>query len=69
MKRPNMLFRLRPDELRANSREIQDKTFRNLPDSHIILFGLALEGKSSYLIGWPPDSRAYGTLSYTIMRG
>jgi len=64
MKRPNTLFRLRPDELTTMSREIQEKISHNLPHNGIILFGLAPEGNFSYLIGWPPDSRAPETLHW-----
>jgi len=66
MKRPNTLFRLHPDELTTNSGEIQDKTSHNLPHNGIILFGLAPEGKSSYLIGWTPGSRTHETLRWTL---
>ncbi len=66
MKRPNTLFRLHPDELTTNSREIQDETSHNLPHNDMIFFGLAPEGKSSYLIGWPADSRAPETLRWKL---
>jgi len=45
-------LKLHPDELKTDSGKIQEKTFRILPDNDIILYRLALVGKSSYLISW-----------------
>ena len=42
-------MRLRLVELTTNSREIQEETSYNLLHNCIILFGLAPEGKLSYL--------------------
>lgn len=44
------------DELTDNGRQIQDKTL-DLPDNDIMLYGLAIAGKSSYPKRRTLDSR------------